>query len=258
MNVEEAKNIVQFLTIEEKRMLYDLLFDMRQKQEAAAQREQLVERALTMIAKLSDKQVEQVIRAASGEEITFFPPSNEKLKSQKQDNLQRLNALLNTSTDKEKAVNVALEVIQKYFQEKQKVDTVERRPKNNCKRCYTRIPPFMTHTKERRSHPMTNKLASIPTPISARIDELNELVEKHPQYIPVTAVAVYLGVNPEGLRRCIEAGQCPFGIAWSKSIGGNKAFKIPTLTFYLWVTQCCAFRYATVSPDFGIDRESLA
>ena len=100
-----------------------------------------------------------------------------------------------------------------------------------------------------------NRLAKLPTSIVAQIDALNTLVEAHPQYIPVPVVAKFLGMNPDGLRHCIEAGQCPFGIAWQKTIRGNKAFKIPTLTFYLWVTQCCAFRYSTVVPDVGIEAE---
>lgn len=90
---------------------------------------------------------------------------------------------------------------------------------------------------------MTNRLMQIPAPIMARLDELDELVQRHPEDIPVVEVARYLHMNADGLRHSIENGQAPFGIAWQKDIRGNRAFKIPTLTFYLWVTQCCGFRY---------------
>ena len=75
---------------------------------------------------------------------------------------------------------------------------------------------------------------TIPTPIKQKVAELEDLVEKHPCYLPLTEVAAFLGANAEGLRSCIESGKCPFGIAWQKTIRGNKAFKIPTATFYFW------------------------
>lgn len=77
----------------------------------------------------------------------------------------------------------------------------------------------------------------IPTPILERNAELEKLVYEHPVYIPVPVVAAFLGANADGLRNCIEHGQCPFGIAWQKDVRGYKAFKIPTLTFYNWYTR---------------------
>lgn len=91
---------------------------------------------------------------------------------------------------------------------------------------------------------MRNRLMQIPEPILKQLDELDDLVERNPEYIPVPEAAKFLHVNAEGLRCTIEKGQAPFGIAWQKNIRGNKAFKIPTLTFYLWITQCSGFRYA--------------
>ena len=93
---------------------------------------------------------------------------------------------------------------------------------------------------------------AVPAPIKEQVEKLNALVEANPQYIPVPEAARFLGVNPDGLRHSIDSGQCPFGIAWQKTLKGNKAFKIPTLTFYLWVTQCGAMRYASMVPDAGI------
>lgn len=77
----------------------------------------------------------------------------------------------------------------------------------------------------------------IPKAIRERITEINKIVDENPLYIPLPVVAKILGANAEGLRRCIENGQCPFGIYWQKTINGNKAFKIPTLTFYRWYTN---------------------
>lgn len=76
-----------------------------------------------------------------------------------------------------------------------------------------------------------------PQVIKDRIEELNELVSKHPQYIPLVEVAKFIGANKEGLREMIFKGQCPFGIAWQKTINGNRVFKIPTLKFYMWFTN---------------------
>lgn len=77
---------------------------------------------------------------------------------------------------------------------------------------------------------------NIPQCIAARYDELNKLCEDNPFFISVTKVAAFLGMNPDGLRACIERGQCPFGISWIKSGKETRGFKIPTATFYTWYT----------------------
>ena len=77
----------------------------------------------------------------------------------------------------------------------------------------------------------------IPQVIKDRLSELNNLINEHPQYIPVKDAAKYIGANTEGLREMIYKGQCPFGIAWQKDIKGNRVFKIPTLKFYMWFTN---------------------
>lgn len=89
---------------------------------------------------------------------------------------------------------------------------------------------------------MSANLLSIPQPIELKLTELNQLVHENPLYIPLPQIATFLGANAEGLRNCIEKGQCPFGLAWQKDIRGNKAFKIPTVPFYLWYTQGVGFR----------------
>ncbi|HAN20407.1 MAG: hypothetical protein A2Y15_08620 [Clostridiales bacterium GWF2_36_10] len=77
----------------------------------------------------------------------------------------------------------------------------------------------------------------LPQEIKDRLSELNNLVKEHPQYIPVTVAAKFIGANREGLREMIFKGQCPFGIAWQKDIKGNRVFKIPTIKFYMWFTN---------------------
>lgn len=77
----------------------------------------------------------------------------------------------------------------------------------------------------------------IPEQLRSKVNELDKLVAKYPDSIPVPEAASFLGMDRDGLRRCIEMGKCPFGIAWQKTINGNRAFKIPALTFYLWYTS---------------------
>lgn len=77
-------------------------------------------------------------------------------------------------------------------------------------------------------------MVHIPNVLQDRVSELNQLVQEYPKDIPLPKVAEFLNVDKEGLRRCIETGKCPFGISWQKTLDGNRAFKIPSLTFYLW------------------------
>lgn len=90
---------------------------------------------------------------------------------------------------------------------------------------------------------------TLPVPAEKKLAALNLLVEQNPEYIPLTKVAAFLGADAEGLRCCIERGQCPFGIGWQKDIQhgksllpGNRAFKIPSVTFYLWYTQGVGYK----------------
>lgn len=87
-----------------------------------------------------------------------------------------------------------------------------------------------------------SNLLKIPEPVERSLEQLNQLVEKHPIYLPVGEVAEFMGMDHDGLRRSIETGNCPFGIGWQKGLTGNRAFKIPTTTFYLWYTNGIGFR----------------
>lgn len=83
---------------------------------------------------------------------------------------------------------------------------------------------------------------SIPLPVEKKLDELYRLIEEHPLSIPLPRLAEFLGADAPGLRNSIDKGQCPFGLGWQKSIRGYKAYKIPTVPFYLWYTQGVGFR----------------
>ncbi|MEE0389528.1 MAG: hypothetical protein UDM04_06105 [Agathobaculum sp.] len=83
---------------------------------------------------------------------------------------------------------------------------------------------------------------TVPTTITTKLDELEQLCEKYPSKIPIEECAAFLGMAGESLRACLEHGSCPFGLGWLKKNAHNRAFYIPTLTFYLWVTQSAGFR----------------
>lgn len=71
--------------------------------------------------------------------------------------------------------------------------------------------------------------------LKSRLDELEQLVEQYPLYIPVLAAAELLHIKPEALRASIEQGRCPFGFCWT--LGGRMAYKLPTITFVNWFTK---------------------
>lgn len=78
--------------------------------------------------------------------------------------------------------------------------------------------------------------------LKSRLDELEQLVEQYPLYIPVLAAAELLHIKPEALRASIEQGRCPFGFCWK--LGGRTAYKVPTVTFVNWFTKgtlACAY-----------------
>lgn len=75
----------------------------------------------------------------------------------------------------------------------------------------------------------------LPVTVAEKLEELLRLCDEHPNYLPLPEVAKLLGVKCDGLRNSIEHGRCPFGISWQ--LGANKAFKVPTATFYLWYTN---------------------
>ena len=62
--------------------------------------------------------------------------------------------------------------------------------------------------------------------------KLQEMLKRYPVYLPLSVVAKFLNMKPEGLRACIKQGRCPFGLGYE--VDDKSAFKIPTETFFLW------------------------
>lgn len=83
---------------------------------------------------------------------------------------------------------------------------------------------------------------TVPIVITSKLSELEQLCEKYPSKIPIEECAAFLGMAPASLRASVEHGNCPFGLGWLKKNSMNRAFFVPTLTFYLWVTQGSGFR----------------
>lgn len=83
---------------------------------------------------------------------------------------------------------------------------------------------------------------TIPRPILQKVELLCELVDEHPEYIPVPVAANFLKMNPESLRCALEQNRCSFGFGWQKDVRGNKGFKIPTPTMFFWYTQLNPFK----------------
>lgn len=87
-------------------------------------------------------------------------------------------------------------------------------------------------------------LLRLPEESEAKVHELRDLCKQHPVYIPLPKVAAFLETDAESLRCSIEQGKCPFGLSWHKDSKGNRAFKIPSATFFLWYTQGYGYRDA--------------
>ena len=76
--------------------------------------------------------------------------------------------------------------------------------------------------------------------ILKKLNELNALVEKNPEKIPLSEAARFLDMNEEGLKAALMRGNAPFGFAYQKTDGAYRVAIIPTVTFYLWYTNCNA------------------
>ena len=76
--------------------------------------------------------------------------------------------------------------------------------------------------------------------IKKKLEELEALVAKHPQKIPLKEAAEFLGMNVDGLTAALMRGNTPFGFAYQKADGGYRVPVIPTVTFYLWYTNTTA------------------
>ncbi len=88
-----------------------------------------------------------------------------------------------------------------------------------------------------RMHETENVIFLMPKSIQTRISQLNELVDKYPETIPLLECAKFLKISDEGLRRAIILGKIPGSVYWKQSGKENFAYKIETLPFYLWQSQ---------------------
>lgn len=76
----------------------------------------------------------------------------------------------------------------------------------------------------------------VPAPVKDRLNELDKLVNDFPTEIPLVHAADFLRMDPPSLRAYLQTNTS-FGMAWKKEGKTNCGFHIPTLTFYMWVTQ---------------------
>lgn len=90
--------------------------------------------------------------------------------------------------------------------------------------------------------------------IFKKLDELDRLVETYPQKIPLSEVAKFLDMNEEGLKAALMRGNVPFGFAYQKTDGAYRVFVIPSVTFYLWYTNCNA--QMILRPDKYFEKEN--
>lgn len=73
--------------------------------------------------------------------------------------------------------------------------------------------------------------------MNKKIQELKQLCDIYPTKIPLSEVAKFLSMNVEGLKSALYRHQAPFGFAYDYQDGGNRVAIIPTITFYLWITN---------------------
>jgi len=88
---------------------------------------------------------------------------------------------------------------------------------------------------------MSNNIMT-PAPVVDKLNELNRIVEEYPDCIPLGVCAEFLGAKPSSIRSYLETAKNPFGMFWKEAGAANRAFKIPTVKFYLWYTNGEGFR----------------
>ena len=73
----------------------------------------------------------------------------------------------------------------------------------------------------------------IPSCITDKLQQLNQLAEKYPLEIPVSAAAEFLGCDGRNIRSYLMMPDS-FGMGWKKPGSANRGFFIPTVKFFLW------------------------
>lgn len=72
--------------------------------------------------------------------------------------------------------------------------------------------------------------------IQNKITELDTMVEKYPQNIPIKVLADFLGWKESTLRWAIERGNFP-GVWYQTCLNGRKVYKVLTVPFYFYYTK---------------------
>lgn len=73
--------------------------------------------------------------------------------------------------------------------------------------------------------------------IEKKLNELEQIVEKYQDNIPVKVVADFLNMNEKGLKAALMRGNVSFGFGYQKTDEAYRVFVIPTVPFYLWFTN---------------------
>ena len=79
-------------------------------------------------------------------------------------------------------------------------------------------------------------MIKLPDRTLEKLDELQELIDQHPINIPAYALARFMEIDADGLRRALDEGSAPFGFGWKNLMAENRAFEFPTYTFGVWYT----------------------
>lgn len=91
--------------------------------------------------------------------------------------------------------------------------------------------------------------------IKSKLEQLEQLVERYPDAIPVPEAAKYCGIDPQTLRDAIDAGTCPFG--WAKTGRHRKGYVILTVQFYLNIVGSIQ-NAAQIQRLFAVDEQKEA
>lgn len=91
---------------------------------------------------------------------------------------------------------------------------------------------------------VTWKMNEIPVPacVMDKLVELNQLVEKYPEDIPVAAAADFLGMDSRSLKSYLMQFGNSVGLGWRKDRAANRGFHIPTAKFYFWFRNVSEIR----------------
>ena len=73
--------------------------------------------------------------------------------------------------------------------------------------------------------------------ILEQLEKLNRIAEEYPVKIPLKVAADFLGMNEESLKAALMRGNVPFGFGYQRHDEANRVMIIPTLPFYLWLTN---------------------